>query len=165
MTQPVPSLAQLEDRALYFDDLAVGESFTTGGRTVTEADIVNFAGLSGDYHSLHMDAEYAATTPLGRRIAHGMLVVAMTSGLVAKLPLMRFLERTTIGLAGVSCRFLKPVFIGDTIRVDLQVAEKVPGKKPDRGTVVMRRSVRNQHGELVIEGDWKIVLRLRPAQA
>jgi acyl dehydratase len=109
-----------------------------------------------------MDDTYAAGTPYGRRIAHGMLVVSVTSGLVSRLPLMRLLERTTIGLVGVECRFLKPTFIGDTIHVALTVAEKRPGRTSDRGTLSMRRAVLNQRDEVVVEGVWKIVVRTRP---
>ncbi|TFZ02818.1 acyl dehydratase [Ramlibacter henchirensis] len=153
----------LEDLPIHFEDLATGQSFTTGGRTVTEADVVNFAGLSGDFHSLHMDETFAAGTPHGRRIAHGMLIVSMTAGLVARLPLMRGLERTTIGLASVNCRFLRPTFIGDTIRVRVEVQEKQEGRKPDRGSVVLRRSVTNQNDEVVVEGLWTLAVRRRTA--
>lgn len=152
-----------DDNTLWFDDVLEGDSFVSPGRTVTEADIINFAGLSGDFHSLHMDATYAASTPHGQRIAHGMLIVAMSAGLVAKLPFMRRIERATLGLAGVECRFLKPVFIGDTVYVRLVVAQKTPSRKPDRGIMVVRRVIINQHGDAVVEGDWKLVLKMRPA--
>jgi acyl dehydratase len=145
--------------ARYFDDVQLGERFESGGRTVTEADIVGFAGLSGDFHSLHMDAEYAAKTPHGQRIAHGLLVLSMMSGLAARLPIMRAIERATLGVAGIECRFLKPVFIGDTIRVQVEIAGKTPGRKPDRGTLAMRRTALNQRGEAVLEATWQIVLR------
>ncbi len=158
-----PLLRQIEGHTSYFEDLTVGDRFVSGGRTVTEADIVGFAGLSADFHSLHMDAEFAAATPHGRRIAHGLLVLAMVSGLCARLPVMRFMERATLGLAGIECRFLKPVFIGDTVHAALEIVEKRPGKKPDRGTIVMRRSAVNQHGETVLEATWRIVVRTRPA--
>jgi acyl dehydratase len=156
-------LAGLDGASLHFEDLETGDTFVSPARTVTEADVVNFAGLSGDYHALHTDETYASGTPFGRRIAHGMLVVSISSGLVSRLPLMRLLERTTLGLAGVECRFVRPTFIGDTIRVSLAIAGKTPGRKPDRGTVEMRRTVLNQHGEAVVEGVWKIVVRTRAA--
>jgi uncharacterized protein (TIGR00369 family) len=132
---------------LYFDDISIGDTHLTGGRTVTEADIVNFDGLSGDFQALHMDETYAAATQHGKRIAHGLLVIAMTSGLVARLALQQRLERAIVGLLGIECRFLKPVFIGDTITVSVEVIEKTEGRKPDRGTVALRRMVRNQHAE------------------
>lgn len=147
---------------LYFEDINAGDACTSGGRTVTEADVVNFAGVSGDFHVLHMDETYAANTAHGRRIAHGMLVVAMTAGLVVRLPLMRGIERSTLGLAGVNLRFLEPTFIGDTIHVELSVAEVRESRKPDRGVVVMRRSVLNQRNTPVVEGDWTLVLKRRP---
>lgn len=154
-----------DDTILWFDDVREGDTFVSPGRTVTEADIVNFAGLSGDFHSLHMDATYAASTPHGQRIAHGMLIVAMSAGLVAKLPFMRLIERATLGVSGVECRFLKPVFIGDTVHVRMEVVQKTLSRKSDHGTVVVRRVFVNQRGDTVIEGDWKIVLKMRPAGA
>jgi acyl dehydratase len=156
-------LAQADDAVLWFEDVQTGDSFASPGRTVTEADVVAFAGLSGDFHSLHMDATYAAATLHGQRIAHGMLIVAISAGLVAKLPFMRFIERSTLGLSALACRFLKPVFIGDTVHVRLEVAQKLPGRKPDRGTLILRRTITNQHGVAVVEGDWNIVVRTRPA--
>ena len=150
------------DSILWFEDICEGDTFLSPGRTVTEADIVNFAGLSGDFHSLHMDATYAASTPNGQRIAHGMLIVAISAGLVAKLPFMRLIEQATLGLSGLECRFLKPVFIGDTVQVRLEVAQKTASRKPGRGTVVVRRVIVNQNGDAVIEGDWKLVLKMRP---
>ncbi len=158
-------LMSLEGATLHFEDLEVGDTFMSSGRTITEADVVGFAGLSGDYHALHTDETYAGSTPHGRRIAHGMLIVAVASGLVARLPVMRLLERTTIGLAGMACRFLRPTFIGDTIRVTMTVAEKLPGRKPDRGALLIRRSVLNQRDEVVVEGTWRIVVRARPGAA
>ena len=155
-------LDEMESRVLYFEDVGLGEKFETAGRTVTEADIVGFAGLSGDFHALHMDAEFAAKTPHGQRIAHGMLVLAMSSGLAQRLPLMKLIERSTIGLAGIEVRFPKPTFIGDTIRILVEVAEKIPGKKPDRGTVVLKRLAVNQRGETVMEASVRLVLRTRP---
>jgi acyl dehydratase len=152
---------RLVDQALCWDDVQVGDRCSSGGRTVTEADVVNFAGLSGDFHALHMDETFAAASPAGQRIAHGMLVVSMSAGLVAKLPLMRGIERTTLGLKELSCRFLRPTMIGDTVSVDLEVVEKRDGSKPDRGVLVMRRSIRNQRGEVLIEGDWVLVVRRR----
>jgi acyl dehydratase len=115
-------LAALEGTTLYFDDLAVGGRQTTAGRTLTEADIVGFAGLSGDFNALHMDAEFAAGAPHGQRIAHGLLVLAIASGLSTRLPLMKLLEKSIFGLAGLECKWAKPVFIGDTLHVVLEIA-------------------------------------------
>lgn len=86
----------------------------------------------------------------------------MTAGLVARLPIMRALEKTTLGLATVTCRFHKPVFLGDTVRVDLEILSKQEGKKGDRGTIEMQRSVRNQRNELVIQGVWTLAVLRHP---
>ena len=105
-------LDRINDYVLTYEDLNVGDTFTTSARTVTEADVVNFAGLSADYNSLHVDAEFAGTTPHGGRIAHGLLVLAITSGLCTRLPLMKFLEPSILGLANLECKFRLPCKIG-----------------------------------------------------
>ena len=152
-------LKDIEKQVYFFEDVTVGERYETSGRTVTESDVVTFAGLSGDFHSLHMDAEYAAQTPHGKRIAHGLLILAMSSGLAQRLPFMKFIERSTLGLLGIESRFMKPVFLGDTVRIVVEVADKTPGKKPDRGTVVLKRHAINQRGETVMEATVRIVLK------
>jgi acyl dehydratase len=156
-------LAAIENTTLYFDDLNVGARFETSGRTVTEGDIVAFAGLSGDFNSLHMDAEFATSTPHGQRIAHGLLVLAIVSGLSTRLPLMKLMEKAILALAGLECKWFKPVFIGDTLHVVVEIVDKEQGRKPDRGTLVMKRSAVNQRGETVMESLWRIVLKARPA--
>lgn len=156
-------LDEIERCTLFYEDLEPGDRFTTAARTVTEADVVNFAGLSADYNALHVDAEFAAGTPHGGRIAHGLLVLAIASGLSTRLPLMKLLESSILGLANLECRFTRAVKIGDTIRVVVEIAEKVPGRKPDRGTIVMKRTALNQRQETVMESTWKIVVRTREA--
>jgi len=152
-------LQDIETYEVYFETLNIGDKFKTAGRTVTEGDIVSFAGLSGDYNALHTDAEYAATTPHGARIAHGLLVLAIVSGLSTRLPVMKAMERTILGLANLQCRWRRPTKIGDTIHVVLEVAEKKDGAKNDRGSVVLRRTAVNQRGETVMESDWSLILR------
>jgi acyl dehydratase len=156
-------LADIERTTLYFDDLDVGDRFETSGRTVTEGDIVAFAGLSGDFNSLHVDAEFAAGTPHGQRIAHGLLVLAIVSGLSTRLPLMKLIEKAILGLAGLECKWVKPAFIGDTLHAVTEIVAKEPGRKPDRGTLVMKRVALNQRGETLMESTWRLVLKTRPA--
>lgn len=156
-------LRRIDDYVACFEDLEVGDTFLTSGRTVTEADVVNFAGLSADYNSLHVDAAFAAGTPHQGRIAHGLLVLAISSGLCTRLPVMKFLEPSILGLADLQCRFRRPCRIGDTIKVRMTVTDKQPGRKPDRGTVTLSRVAQNQHGEDVMESVWQIVLRTRAA--
>lgn len=158
-------LRRIDDYVAYFEDLEVGDTFLTSGRTVTEADVVNFAGLSADYNSLHVDAAFAAGTPHQGRIAHGLLVLAISSGLCTRLPVMKFLEPSILGLADLHCRFRRPCKIGDTLKVRMTVTDKQPGRKPDRGTVTLARVAVNQHGEDVMESVWQIVLRTRTAEA
>jgi len=147
----------------WFEDLEVGAAFDSPTRTVTEADVVNFAGLSADYNRLHVDAEYARGTPYGQRIAHGLLVLAVMSGLVTRMQLNQHLEPSLIGLLDIQCRFPKPTFIGDTLRVRVEVAAKNETSRPDRGVVAFRRQVLNQRDEVVVEGTWKLLVRRRPA--
>jgi acyl dehydratase len=144
---------------LYFDDLSVGQRITTPARTVTEADIVNFAGVSGDFNPIHTDAELARSTPFGQRVAHGLLVLAMLTGLrqrsgVFEGTLLAWLELR-------SYRFLKPVYIGDTVRGEAEISELRPSSKPDRGVVIQRVRVYNQRDEVVQEGEFVTLMRRR----
>ncbi len=148
---------------LYFEDFQVGERFTTPARTVTEADLVNFAGVSGDYNPIHTDAEFAKTTPFGQRIAHGLLVLAMLTGLRQRTGQF---EGTLIAWLEIrSYRFLKPVFIGDTIHGETEILEKRETSKPDRGLLVQRVRVLNQKGEVVQEGEFVTLVRRREGGA
>jgi len=152
-------LTRLDGYVVTYDDLAVGDTFVTSARTVTEADVVNFAGLSADYNALHTDAEFAGSTAHGGRIAHGLLVLAISSGLCTRLPLMKFMEPSIIGLADLHCRFRRPCRIGDTIHVRMRVEDKQPGRKPGRGTVTFSRVAVNQRDEEVMESTWQLVLK------
>jgi acyl dehydratase len=156
---------RLEVPTLYFDDLSVGQSCVSAGRTVTEADIVAFAGLSGDYNQLHVDEQFARQTVHGGRIAHGMLVLAILSGLSTRTPLMQGLGPTLVGLVGLECRFKKATKIGDSVHVRLTVAELKPTSKGGRGIVVLNRDAINQHGEVVLESVWSLMVRCRSNEA
>ncbi|HEY8416716.1 MAG TPA: MaoC/PaaZ C-terminal domain-containing protein [Limnochordales bacterium] len=146
---------------LYFDDLAVGMRMETQGRTITEADVVNFAGVSGDYNPLHMDAEFAKTTPFGQRIAHGLLVLSVVTGLRQHLKLM---EGAVLAFLEIrSWRFRKPVFIGDTIRARTEITGLRPTSNPERGIVTVAAQVFNQHGDVVQEGELVFMVRRKPA--
>lgn len=146
---------------LFFEDLSVGQVFTSPGRTVTEADVVNFAGVSGDFNPLHTDAEHAARTPYGERIAHGVLVLAMATGLRQRGGVF---DGTLLGFLEVrSWLFRAPVRIGDTIRVITTITELRETSKPDRGVMVHRVEVRNQRDEVVQDGDFVLLVRRREA--
>lgn len=133
---------------LYFDDVEVGQEWESGGRTVTEADIVNFAGLSGDFNPIHLDHEYAKTTPFRRPIAHGLLVMAIGSGLGINFPPMR----TMAILSMKEVNFREPVFIGDTIRIRVKVIGKEERSRGRRGVITWQRQIVNQDGKIVQEG-------------
>jgi len=150
-------------QGLLFDEFEPGQVFGSGGRTVTEADIVSFAGLSGDYNPLHTDEEYARATPFRGRIAHGLLVQSIASGLANQT---KVFEGTIAALQEMIIRFRAPVFPGDTVRMELTVSEKEPEPNARRGWIRFDASVKNQRDEVVIDGEWlTLMLRRRPAGA
>jgi len=146
------------DDRQYFEEIQVGSEYLSPGRTVTEADIVAFAGLSGDYNVLHTDAEFMRTSIFGERIAHGLLGLAIQSGLGTRALARPF---ATIAFLGIRWRFKGPIKIGDTIKVRVAVVDKRETSKPDRGIVVLQRSVTNQRGEVVQEGETDIMVERR----
>jgi len=134
--------------ALYFDDVEVGQEWESTGRTVTETDIVNFAGLSGDFNPIHMDHEFARTTPFRQPIAHGLLIFSIGSGLSLFAPPMRTMAFLQIR----EWNFKGPTFIGDTIRVRSKVLEKQVRSRGRRGVVTWQRRIINQESKAVQEG-------------
>ncbi|MGC9360303.1 MAG: MaoC/PaaZ C-terminal domain-containing protein [Anaerolineae bacterium] len=142
----------------YFEDMSVGDMVTSPARTVTEADITLFAGLSGDYNPLHTDAIHAATTPFGQRIAHGLLGLAMASGLVARAGIT---DANVLAFMGLTWKFRKPIFIGDTIRVRTEVTRTRAMPSAGAGIVTLDLTVVNQDDETVQEGEWRLMLRAR----
>jgi 3-hydroxybutyryl-CoA dehydratase len=133
---------------LYFDDVQVGQEWESLGRTVTEADIVNFAGLSGDFNPIHMDHEFAKKTLFRRPIAHGLLVQAMGSGLGLVCPPMR----TLAFLSLKEWNFLEPVYIGDTIRIKAELIGKEERSRGRRGVTTWKRQIYNQNDKVVQAG-------------
>ena len=145
-------------RGLTFEEFEVGATFTSQARTVTEADITAFAGLSGDFNPLHTDAEFAKTTPFGERIAHGMLTVAMSTGMSNWTGLF---EGTTIALMEQNIQYKSPVKSGDTIHLELEVIEKKETSRPDRGIVNFAAQVLNQHAQPVVDMRWTLMIKRR----
>jgi 3-hydroxybutyryl-CoA dehydratase len=133
---------------LFFDDVEVGQEWESLGRTVTEADIVNYAGLSGDFNPIHMDHEFAKTTAYRKPIAHGLLIWAITSGLGMMAPPMR----TVAFLSIRDWQFKLPVYVGDTIRIKTKVLEKEERSRGRRGIITWMRTIINQAGKIVQEG-------------
>ncbi len=148
-------------RGMYWEEWEIGAEFESPARTVTEADIVQFAGLSGDYNPLHVNEEYCKTTMFGGRIAHGPLVYAIAAGLLFQLHLY---DDTLIAFLGFEdLRFTKPVKPGDTIHARVKVLEKSETSKHDRGVMKRQLRVINQRGEVVQEGRQAFLLKRRPA--
>jgi 3-hydroxybutyryl-CoA dehydratase len=133
---------------LFFDDVQVGQEWRSLGRTVTEADIVNFAGLSGDFNPIHLDHEFARTTAFRQPIAHGLLVWTLSSGLAINAPPMR-----TLALLGIrDWDFKGPVFIGDTIHVVSKLLGKEARSRGRRGVITWERQISNQENKVVQRG-------------
>jgi len=145
----------------YYEDLEVGDEFLSPARTITEADVVGFAGLSGDYNALHTDAEFAKNTLFKQRIAHGLLGLSIASGLFTRTQLALSLQPTLLAFLGLTWKFTGPIFIGDTIRVKIRVKEKRETKKKERGIVILERIVINQKGETVQEGETTLMIARR----
>ncbi|RNM12029.1 dehydratase [Nocardioides pocheonensis] len=142
---------------MFLTEFSVGQSWVTPARTITEADLVNFAGLSGDFNPLHTDEEFARGTQFGGRIFHGPGVFSVAIGLESRLGIK---EGTAIAFLGMSWNLRRPVRIGDTIRVEQRVAEVRPSTtKPDRGVVTFDVSVVNQAGEVCHDGQWFVMFR------
>ena len=143
-------------RGRYFSEFEIDQSFTSGGRTITETDVVNFAGISGDYNPLHIDATFAAKTPFKQRIAHGMLSAAISTGLGQTLGVF---EGTTIALMDQTFTYKGAVFFGDTIRLRLTVESTKLSSRGGKGVVVFRSEVLNQDDKAVIVGTWTVLMR------
>ncbi|GAA4374484.1 MaoC/PaaZ C-terminal domain-containing protein [Agromyces bauzanensis] len=135
--------------ALYLDDLHVGMSESSPARTVTEADVVMFAALSGDFNWLHTDAHRAAQSEFGERIAHGLLGTSIASGLFTRTAFSQSLQDSLVAMLGVDCKFERPIHIGDTLHVEAQIVSIRPGADGKRGIATIERRVINQHGERV----------------
>ena len=147
--------------ALYFDDLSEAHTAVSPARTVTEADVVAFAGLSGDYNPLHIDAETAARSPFGRRIVHGLLGASIASGLFTRTELSMQLQESLVALLDLDWRFVAPIFIGDTIHVEAAIIDTRDTKDNSRGIATLKRVVRNQDGEVVQTGTTQMLVRRR----
>ena len=147
-------------RGLHFEDFEVGRAFQSASRTVTEADVMNFAGVSGDFNPLHTDETFAAATPLKTRIAHGMLTMAVATGLANQ---MGIFEGTTVALMQQTIQYKGVVKFGDTVKIVMTVKERKESKNPSRGVVVFDVPVTNQAGEVVVQSEWTLLMARRPA--
>ena len=139
-----------------FDEFTVGQRFETPGRTITETDIVNFSGLTGDYNPLHTNELFAAASGFGGRIAHGPMGIGLAFGLASRLDL---LDGTVVALLGVSWDFLAPMRPASTIRCLIDVTEKRDVKRPDCGLLGLAISISDQDNVVLQKGQAKILMR------
>jgi 3-hydroxybutyryl-CoA dehydratase len=146
----------LVQKGMCFEDFAIGDTATSLGRTVTETDVVNFAALSGDWNQIHTDVEFAAGTMYKERIAHGLLVLSIASGLAVR---MGFMEGTVQAFMGLDWQFRGPTKIGDTVRVHSEVAELKPMPRLNGGMVTFRMQILNQRDEIVHRGTWSVLMK------
>lgn len=142
----------------FFEDYEPGATRETCGRTITEADIVLHAGQTGDFYPHHMDAEWCRTQEFGQRMAHGTLIFSVAVGMTAGV-----INPEAMSYGYDRLRFIRPVFIGDTIRVRVSVKEKREHKKPGHGLVSELVEVFNQNQETVLACEHLLLVRTRPA--
>lgn len=144
---------------MYLEDFKAGQVYESPARTITEADVVAFAGLSGDYNPIHTDAEFGAATQFKQRIAHGMLGLSILTGLGSRSGI---LDGTAIAFLGIEeWKFAKPILFGDTVRVRMTVADVRPSSKPGSGVLKRRMELLNQRGETVQSGVFVTLVRAR----
>ncbi|QEH36851.1 Bifunctional protein PaaZ [Aquisphaera giovannonii] len=148
-------MTRIVPRSLTFDELHVGEEWESPGRTVTETDVVIFAGLSGDYNALHCNSMEAGKGPFGRRVAHGMLGMSIATGLASTSPRVQTLAFLEVR----EWKFLLPIHFGDTILVVSRVLDLEPQARGRRGIVTWSRQVLNQDGKLVQEGRTRTLVK------
>lgn len=145
--------------ALFYEDLHVGQVFESVGRTVTDHDVMTFAGISGDFNQLHTDDEFAKKSAFGTRIAHGVLVLGIATGLTQR---MGVFDGSAIALLGLEWDFKGPVKINDTIHLRMTIGSMRESKKGDRGIVVRDYEILNQRDDVVQTGKISVMIRKRP---
>jgi len=148
-------------RGLYFEEFEDGVTLMTRGRTITEADLVSFAGLTGDYNPMHTDAEYCKNSFMGQRVAHGMLIMSYAVGQAYQLGI---LERTVLAFRALEVKFSVPVLIGDTIRVELTVSETKSAERLGGGTVDLKFRILNQDDKAVQRGTMTLLMASKPTE-
>lgn len=149
----------VQDSSLFFEDFEVGKSFKTARpRALSDQAVRAFAELSGDLNPLHIDDEFAASTPFGKRIAHGLLGLSVGSGLLHDLGIVR---RSILAFAALQWRFKQPVAVNAQLSLDLKVA-KARSAGPNSGLVVFDAVIKDETGRAVQEGQWSLMVQKRP---
>lgn len=147
-------------RGYHFEEFEVGQELVTARRTITEADIVNFAGVSGDFNAIHTDAVTAADNEFGQRIAHGMLVQSIATALMVQSGVI---EGTVLAFRELTAKFSLPVFIGDTIHVHGEVVKTKAFRRLGGGNVTIKYNVINNDGKSVQRGEWTMLMKSKSA--
>src|SRR5512143_407975 len=148
---------------LYFEEFKVGEKIVTGTRTVTEADILGFADLTGDNNRIHTDAEFSKKGPFGQRVAHGLLGLSVTLGLAWQTGI---LDGTVLAFREINeWKFIKPVFIGDAVHAEINIAEAKSLPRIGGGSVVLAAELKNQNDEVTMKGNLTVLVMARPREA
>jgi 3-hydroxybutyryl-CoA dehydratase len=156
-TSPTSSTRRLaRPMGLHFEEFQTGDSVSSATRTITETDVVNFAALSGDWNLIHTDAEYSKGHMFGQRVAHGLLILSIASGLSVRLG---FLEETTLAFRSIDWKMQRPVFIGDTIHVRITVEETKAMARLGGGLVNFKVEVLNQKDEICQRGNWEMLVK------
>jgi len=154
------AMSQDRPRGFYFEEFEEGVELVTPARTIAETDIQLFAGLTGDYTQIHTDVEFCKDTIFGQRVAHGLLGLSVASGLGTRLG---FVEGTAVAMRELTWKFTGPIFIGDTIRLQLKVAHKRAMPRLGMGMITFDVAVVNQKGETVQKGQWKVLIQSKDA--
>ena len=145
---------------LYFEEFSVGQKITSVARTVAESDIMTFAGLTGDYNQIHTDAEFAKGTQFGGRIAHGLLGLSIAVGLLMRTGV---LEGTVLAFREIiEWKFIKPVFIGDTLHVEMEAKKLKPMPRIRGGQALVALDVKNQKNETLMRGTLAVLVASKP---
>ena len=154
-------MSEERPRGKFYEELEIGDLFTTPGRTINEADIVAYAGLSGDYNPVHTDAEFCKKYNIYKqRIGHGLLGLSYVDGLIFRIGLF---DGTGLASMSWTWAFKGPIFIGDTIHATTQITSKRTTKKPGRGIINEHVTLYNQRDEIIGEGDHLNMIRMRDA--
>jgi 3-hydroxybutyryl-CoA dehydratase len=148
-----------QPRGQYFEAFEIGQTLVTAGRTITESDIVSFAGISGDFNQMHVDAQYAAAGEFGQRVAHGLLVVSIVTGLIVQTGLM---EGTVLAFRELEWKFSRAVVIGDTVRAKIEITKLKALPRVGGGSVNAKITVLNQNDQAVHRGNMLLLMRSQP---
>jgi acyl dehydratase len=144
---------------MYFEEFAVGDSGTSATRTITETDVVNFAGLSGDYNEIHTSETFSHSQHFGRRIAHGMLGLSIASGLAVQ---MGFMLGTVDVFRSLEWEFTGPIFLGETVWVEAEVTELKAFPRLNNGKVTFKVVLKKQDGSIAQRGTWALLVKMKP---